>query len=148
MEVVKEKNYDFIDIQTKSWIADISDKERAKRVHFEMMRDFWIYGALPEDYAFYNFKYLNPRGKEQYVTDRLRYKLLYQVNDREDDYTFINKYKAYITFQPYYLRDAVLVRDENDRELFEDFFKRYSEVVIKGLNSLEVEMYCYCLLTK
>lgn len=130
-KLLKRKNYDFIEVQTKSWIADISDKKRAKRVHFEMIRDFWIYGALPEDYAFYNFEYLNPRGKEQYVTDRLRYKLLYQVNDRKDDYTFINKYKAYITFQPFYMRDAVLVRDENDRELFEFFFKQHGEVVIK-----------------
>lgn len=29
------------------------------------------------------------------------------------------------------MRDAVLVRDDNDRELFEVFFKRHGEVVIK-----------------
>ncbi len=125
------KGYDYVEALTHIWLKDIKDIKRAKRMHCEMLRDYLAYGALPEDYVFFEFETLNRVGKREYITDRSRYWLLFQVNSREDDYTFINKYKAYSKFKDLYKREVVFINSERDFPLFERFLCQHREAVVK-----------------
>ncbi len=129
--IFRKNGYESISRQADSYLSDMDDKKRAKRMHSEMMRDYVAYGALPEDYMFFDFEKLSRVGKSEYITDKMRFWLLYQINSKNDFLTFFNKYKSYQTFKNFYKREAILIKSEDDYNLFLSFLTKHRELVVK-----------------
>ena len=132
---LQKDHYCMISQQAKEWLSGVTDSQKAGRLYKDMMRSFIVYGALPEDYMFFEFDRLSSEGRQEFITNGLRKHLLARVNSKKDDDLFLDKYKTYQLFKEFYKREIIVVKDECDYPSFCDFIGKYKEVVVKPITS-------------
>ena len=95
---------------------------------------YFVHGFLPEEYFYYSLEDTDDFYKQSFISDRDRNKIVYSLNDIIDMGIFFDKWKTYEFYKKYYHREAVLIKSQNDKLIFEQFILKYPRFVKKKVN--------------
>lgn len=139
-DLFKEKS----NIYTDALIASIYDiigknmpglsKEDKDRMFYHSIYDYWVYGAVIGEEFYFNFYKLNDEEKRKYITTREKVLFVNHLNKSEDKYILQDKYETYKRFKEYYLRDVILIENEDAFDKFCEFVDKHNEFVVKPSN--------------
>lgn len=125
---MKDSIYKAIDgFSAEQGITDYSREQ----LFYKSIYDYWVYGASCDEEFYYDFVHKSHDEKQEYMTFRLREKYCRHINRREDAELFVDKYKTYLRFGKYYLRDVIQICDDSDYEVFLQFVKKHPSFVVK-----------------
>ena len=108
----------------------ITDLSKAQ-IFYKSIYDYWVYGNSCDEEFYYDFIHKTHAEKQEYMTFRLREKYCQHINRKEDAELFVDKYKTYLRFGKYYLRDVIQIRDDGDYDAFLQFVKKHPSFVVK-----------------
>ena len=121
--------YSIIDEYMKE--SSRADKEKAL---YQSVYDYWTYGNSCDEEFYYDFRNKSHEEKQQYMTFRLREKYCNHLNCKDDADIFVNKYKTYIKYKKYFLRDCMKINGEEDYDHFVEYVKKHPSFVVKPLD--------------
>lgn len=124
----KANNY----IESKEFIEKKGLKKNTiKDVYFSM-----IYNKISHtEYFLYNFYKLNKTGRKEYIGKNERHEILDSFENKNSRYFMKDKYATYEKFKKYYKRDIVMIKDREDHDLYESFYKKHKNFIAKPYNS-------------
>jgi len=96
-----------------------------------------MYGTSFIEFGTYHFAEKSHSERKQYITWDSRFLYMAFLNKASENHILDNKYEAYTLLKPFYKREAMLLSDENDYDLFCSFVKRNPAVFVKP-NNLEL----------
>ena len=101
---------------------------------YQYVYDHWMYGVNSEEEHTYRFKNKTHAEKSEYLTWDNRFQYYAVLNNKKDIHILDNKYEAYLKLKKYYKREAILVSDKEDLNIFRDFVKKHGRVIVKPVN--------------
>lgn len=101
---------------------------------YRYVYDHWMYGVDSNEELNYRFDIKNHAEKSEYLTWDNRFQYYAVLNNRKDVHLLDNKYEAYLKLKKYYKREAILVSDRDDLDVFRDFVKKHGRVIVKPVN--------------
>ena len=101
---------------------------------YQYIYDHWMYGVNSEEEHTYRFKNKTHAEKSEYLTWDNRFQYYAVLNNKKDIHILDNKYEAYLKLKKYYKREAILVSDKEDLNIFRDFVKKHGRVIVKPVN--------------
>lgn len=101
---------------------------------YQYIYDHWMYGVDLNEEETYRFKNRTHAEKSNYLTWNNRFQYYAVLNNRRDIHILDNKYEAYLKLKKYYKREAIVVSDREDIDLFRDFVKKHGSVIVKPVN--------------
>lgn len=129
-----KKGLKYIDKNINLFMGNASAKQR-KELIIDMVYSLHRFGCMFDEYFLYNFSMLNKKGRETFVTDKIRWEYYEKMNSSDGIEIFNDKKKTYDLFKEYYLRDLVLITNKSDKQIFVDFVKKHKDFIIKPYNS-------------
>lgn len=135
-----------IDKQIKRYRGNVGRASYKKYV-VDMIYSLHRFGAMFDEYFHFRFENLQARGRDQFVTDKLRYAYYEHMNSREVMPVFIEKDKTYQVYKKFFGRDLIKITSEDDYAEFAFFIEKHPEIVIKpynGASGYGVELVKYC----
>jgi len=119
---------DVIDAEMRN--ATQSEKDD---VFFRSLYDYWVYGnSIKEEFGF-DFAHKTHEEKLEYLTYRNRFLYMHHLNPPETRHYLDNKWEAYNLMKKYYRRDAIVIQDESDYDIFCKFIQMHPQFVVKPL---------------
>lgn len=113
---------------------DISSKKERSKLIVDMIYSLHRFGCMFNEYFLFEFYKLNTIGRNQFVTDKVRYSYYFFWNDEKNEEIFWNKGKSYEMFKSYYKRECLFVKNTEDNKAFTSFLqKNNNRLVIKPL---------------
>lgn len=120
-----------------NWInkvrPDIPKRSDWKDLRTDILFCRFAYGFLTEEYLCFNLENKSMAERQEFVSDVMRYRCVYQMNDLSDVQIFNNKGYTYEKFKKYYRRDAVYIRSKRDFEKYRAFISKHQEFVSKAV---------------
>lgn len=92
------------------------------------------FGARFDEYFLFEFYNLNSKGRNTYITDKIRYAYYEILNDRKDFDIFRDKSKTYEVFKEFYKRDFLYINRGINKEEFYAFAKKHERFIKKPTN--------------
>lgn len=123
----------------ETFIPDASPEKKEEMV-YRAIYDFWVHGCFVDEEFFLHFDEKTNREKQEYLVGRLRRIYFDHLNSggsRDLVDKLSDKYRLYQILRPYYLREMIELRDEEDYPAFEQFVKKHDEFVVKP-----IDFYC------
>lgn len=125
-----EKGLRFIDKNISTFAGQVSDAQRAWYIR-DMVYSLHRFGCMFDEYFLFDFPRLNTRGRESFITDKIRWDYYARMNLEENKILFNDKKKAYELFGQYYGRELIEVTGDHDREAFLSFAARHPRFMVK-----------------
>lgn len=98
------------------------------------------YRMTPQEYVLYKLYEKNEKERAEFVSHSERRKLTHALNKTNNSWKILkDKYQSYLTFKPYYKRDALLINGEKDIDTFLKFAGKYSSFIVKPLDATRGE---------
>ncbi len=115
------------------------DKEVPKDQIFEEIYDDMVYclhryGLSFQDYIIYGLYFKSEKGRESFVSDKLRYYYCDILNAPDVEALMTDKYACYEVYSGFFKREVVPIMQEQDKGKFKDFIKKNREFIYKPLN--------------
>lgn len=88
--------------------AALSERERSMLAR-DMVYSLHRFGFMFDEYFWYGFEHLNARGRKEFVPDKVRYKIYDDLNSLASYNLFLDKWKTYQEFKPFFGREAFLI---------------------------------------
>lgn len=104
--------------------------EQEMKLLYRSIYDYWVYGNSCDEEFYYRFPEKTHEEKNEYMTFRLREKYCKHLNPG-DASVFVDKYKTYLKFKDYYLRDVIEITGEEDYREFLQFVQEHKSFVVK-----------------
>ncbi|MBN1365701.1 MAG: hypothetical protein JW976_12905 [Syntrophaceae bacterium] len=92
------------------------------------------YGALYDEYFFYEFENKSSEYKKSFITEKKRYNYYNRLNRQRNKIYFDDKWKTYQLFHKYYKRDVVCIRNRDDLKIFCEFVSNHPFFILKPLS--------------
>ena len=132
-------NRSFNDYLTEFYPLIVSKREAVDsgKVQSDILRSFFKYGVRPDEYYLYNYididnsernSYLSQRSKDRLLIDYYGPKWGLLLSDLKDKYSF------YKYVSPYFKRDVICVKNNEDFDAFESFLHNHSSVFAKQIS--------------
>lgn len=93
--------------------------------------DYWVVGNNVSEEFYYDFLSKTYEEKNKFLTMRSRSLYTNYLNDKEDAHLLDNKYEAYQFLKPFYKRDVIEIKDDNDYQVFLDFISKHPKFIVK-----------------
>ncbi len=93
------------------------------------------FGHCFEEYIQYELYNCNAIGKDEYVSDKMRYEYVCRANAQAGIALLCDKGRTYNKFKPFFKRVAVPVYSSEDKAEFTSFLNKYTEFIYKPLRS-------------
>lgn len=103
-------------------------------VESDMKRCLLRYGCVYDEFFMFGLYKKTEQERAGFITDCKRYKYYRIFNSKQDDALFDDKWRTYLKLKDYYRRQAVLVREENDRQAFVAFALVHRKIIAKQLS--------------
>ena len=111
-------------------VASRTDKEALRT---NALFACFAYGFLPDEFFVYELEHKSPEEIKEYISNRELSNYIYEHNDIIDIDIFLNKYKTYSRFKPYFRREAVSCAKNSDFGKFSEFVKKHPVYVRKNV---------------
>ena len=126
------KGLKFIDRNIQIFVGDVTAAQR-KQYIYDMVYSLHRFGCMFDEYFLYDYPNLNIRGRESFITDKIRWDYYAQMNLDENKELFNNKRKAYDIFHKHYKRQLLEIVSEDDAIPFYAFLKENPRFIVKPL---------------
>lgn len=114
--------------------AALSERERSMLAR-DMVYSLHRFGFMFDEYFWYGFEHLNARGRKEFVPDKVRYKIYDDLNSLASYNLFLDKWKTYQEFKPFFGREAFLISGGgSDKSAFLDFCERHPRFLVKPID--------------
>ena len=137
-QIVSEKRYLYTDEELENlrhyFTVFGGDYTDSGDFIYQYVYDHWMYGVNSEEEHTYRFKNKTHAEKSEYLTWDNRFQYYAVLNNKKDIHILDNKYEAYLKLKKYYKREAILVSDKKDLNIFRDFVKKHGRVIVKPVN--------------
>ena len=137
-QIVSEKRYLYTDEELENlrhyFTVFGGDYTDSGDFIYQYVYDHWMYGVNSEEEHTYRFKNKTHAEKSEYLTWDNRFQYYAVLNNKKDIHILDNKYEAYLKLKKYYKREAILVSDKEDLNIFRDFVKKHGRVIVKPVN--------------
>ena len=137
-QIVSEKRYLYTDEELENlrhyFTVFGGDYTDSGDFIYQYIYDHWMYGVNSEEEHTYRFKNKTHAEKSEYLTWDNRFQYYAVLNNKKDIHILDNKYEAYLKLKKYYKREAILVSDKEDLNIFRDFVKKHGRVIVKPVN--------------
>lgn len=127
------KGLKFIDKNIEIFVGQVSPSQR-KAYIVDMVYSLHRFGCMFDEYFLFDYPNLNAKGRESFITDKIRWGYYSRMNLEENKDIFNNKRKAYECFGKYYRRELLEIETDADAEKFYDFLSRNSRFIVKPFN--------------
>lgn len=107
----------------------ISEKQLIRDMVYSLHR----FGVEFHNYFLFRFYELNTLGREEFIGEKEKYNYYFHLNSKADIALFKDKERSYISFQKYYGREILGVKNISDKALFLDFVLEHHEFIKKPL---------------
>lgn len=114
--------------------ADKYSQAEKEDMYYRSIYDYWVYGNNIREEFYYKFHEKKHDEKKNYITWRNRFQYIYQINDINDKHLVNDKYEAYKLLEPFYKRDAVLIRNKDDFDKFCEFVDKHESFIVKPVD--------------
>lgn len=119
---------------------DMYAGDRKGVVRFRLMEDIlysWRrYRVVPSDYFKYGFMGKDHAARSAYVCAQERQQLVARLHRGDERWRLLkDKYQTYVAYRPFFGRDAIQVRGEEDLPAFLAFVHEHPEFVAKPLDA-------------
>lgn len=94
---------------------------------------YFAYGFMPDEYLCFGFDARSYEQRREFTSDRDRKIIVYSVNDIIEIERFLDKWKTFQAFAPFYGREAVSVSKHSSFESFYSFFQSHNRFVCKDV---------------
>lgn len=128
-----EKGLKFIDRNIAIFVGEVTEEQR-KQYIYDMVYSLHRFGCMFDEYFLYDFAHLNTKGRESFITDKIRWDYYSRMNLDENKELFNNKRKAYEQFRPFYKRELIEVLGDSDKQKFIDFVQRHPRFIVKPID--------------
>lgn len=126
------RGMNIVEREIKRFVGNASKKEY-NLLAIDMVYSLHRFGASFEEYFLFGFRNLSAYGRNQFITDKLRYAYYEVLNDSENMHIFWEKDKTYEKYRHFYSRDLLKVT-ENNYDAFCRFVTQHSRFVVKPVN--------------
>lgn len=103
-------------------------------IYEDMVYCLHRYGFSFQDYCIYNLIDRSEHGRQQFVSDKLRYHYCDILNASDVEMLMTNKLSCYKEYKEFFKREIAPVTSINDKTEFLDFIKRHDKYIYKPLN--------------
>lgn len=86
-----------------------------------------------DEYFMYGYEHLNAKGRQEFVTDKIRWDYYDRMNSRDNLEIFNDKRKAYELFKDFYKRELIEISDDADLDIFARFYENHDKMVVKPI---------------
>ena len=128
------KGLKFIDDTLRLFIKKELSQTQKKEYTIDMVYSLHRFGCAFDEYFLYHFPLLNTKGRESFVTDKIRYGLYKQINRGMDNALFDNKALSFQEYREYYQREIIEVKGKQDEIKIQRFIEKHGEAIIKPLD--------------
>jgi len=128
------KGLSFIDKNIDMFIGEVSEEQRNEYI-CDMVYSLHRFGCMFDEYFLYGYPTLNAKGRESFITDKLRWGYYARMNLSENNEIFNDKKKAFDLFKDYYKRDLILIQGKEDKTAFCEFVSKHDCFIVKPYNS-------------
>lgn len=127
------KGLKFIETNVRTFVGEVSDNQMHSYV-YDMVYSLHRFGCMFDEYFFYDYPKLNVRGREAFITDKIRWDYYSRMNMDENKKLFNNKRTAYELFGSYYKRELIEINSDDDLGKFLEFAKRHDHFIVKPID--------------
>ncbi len=135
-----KKGLEMIDAAIKDFKInnnDIALRLSEKELKRDMIYTLHRFGADFQEYFVFEFYSRNTFGREEFITNKKRYKYYHLLNNDENYLLFEDKKKTYELFGEYYGRDVQPIDGSKDKQLFLEFVKKHATFMYKPVGGAE-----------
>lgn len=118
----------------KFWGGYSLSKREHDDLQIDMIYSLHRFGCMFDEYFLFDFRHLNSKGRETFVTDKNRWAIYGAYNKDENYALFLDKNKTYELYRDFYGRECVLIAGSEDYEKFSAFIDRHCSVIVKPYN--------------
>lgn len=103
-------------------------------LRLDMIYSLHRFGVSFEEYFIYKFYNLNADGRRKYNSLKMQYGYCELVNDESIRNLFEDKGNCYQLFKPFYKRDLVVIKDEQNIDALKFFLSKHQSFIYKPIN--------------
>lgn len=107
------------------------DAQEREKLLYDIIYCGLCFGASDEEYFLYDFEHLSNEQRDEYVTDRVRFRFYQSVNQLSGVKLLNDKHQAYLRFRKYYKRDALKIGSVADLAAFLEFVSKHPRFIVK-----------------
>ncbi|MBR3268360.1 MAG: hypothetical protein IKI58_06510 [Oscillospiraceae bacterium] len=130
-KLARSSNKGIVELVQK--IPSLTERSDWEELRTDILFCSFAYGFLAEEYMCFGFETKSPQERKEFVSDVMRYRYVYQMNDLTESQVFNNKGFTYEKFRKYFKRDAVYIRSQRDFAKFSSFVNAHPEFVSKAV---------------
>ena len=117
--------------------SDIVNRLSEKELKRDMIYTLHRFGADFQEYFVFEYYARNTFGREEFITNKRRYKYYHLLNSDENFLLFEDKKRTYEIFKEYYGRDVLPVDTTDDKQLFLEFTAKHTTFMYKPVGGAE-----------
>ncbi len=125
-----QKGLTFIEKNIANFAGNVTPAEKKKLI-VDMVYSLHRFGCPFDEYFLFDYPNLNVRGRDSFITDKLRWGYYSQMNLDENKILFNDKHKAYELFHKFYKRELLEIQDDGAAEAFYAFLQRHPCFIAK-----------------
>lgn len=129
-----EKGLTFIEAVLNRFGRENLPEEEHHVLVTDMIYSLHRFGISFEEYFWYDFPKLSTEGRQEYISDKVRYYLYNRLNLQENHHIFRNKADAYKAFGEYYGREVIKVESAADFPRFAEFVQAHPDFILKPID--------------
>lgn len=100
----------------------------------DMIYSLHRFGHALEEYLDYRLYLKTPAGKDEFISDKMRWEYYFEMNSEEGIALLNDKGRTSEVFKKYFKRDAVAVYSPEDKQKFLDFISKHPKFICKPNN--------------
>lgn len=132
LKMIDDAINDF-NINNSDIVSRLSEKELKRDMIYTLHR----FGADFQEYFVFEYYARNTFGREEFITNKRRYKYYHLLNADENFLLFEDKKKTYELFKEYYGRDVLPVDTADDKQAFLEFAAKHTTFMYKPVGGAE-----------
>ena len=125
------KGLSMIDKTIDLFCGDTICSEQRESYQMDMVYSLHRFGCMFDEYFLYHFPILNTKGRESFITDKIRWDYYDRLNTNADDSIFDNKLKTYHRFGRYFNRELICISGADEKSAFFRFLDRHERFMVK-----------------
>ncbi len=130
LEIYTDRMQQIIMATIDSNMPAATTKEK-QEMFYQSVYDYWMYGFNISEEFYYDVGHKTHVEKLAYINNKNRLVYINHLNDKKDAYLLDDKFEAYKRLKPYYKRDVVQIKSEEDYEAFFAFIEKHPIFVAK-----------------
>ena len=110
-------------------------EDEKEKILKDMQREFWLHGTHFDEYFYYDFYNKDRAYKDAFINETQRFSYYNKLNTIKGMKQFDDKWKTYQKLKPFYKREVIFCKSENDFDMFSAFVQQHKKFIKKPVDS-------------